>query len=161
MKDLAPRGNPITLNASQRQRLLITCKHVDKLLADIEGTLNAASSKTVFPMYIEDVGVRQRAAIDDQIARVRSQLLRILSGHGIAPEEPHISASHSIEVTLTFIEIAVAELAPRHMRGYGPVSEMGAKVLQDIVACLNGLLQELHHCLAVFSEGEHGSRAKS
>jgi hypothetical protein len=42
------------LNPSQRQHLLIACKHIDKLLGDIEETLNAAASKNVFPSYIGD-----------------------------------------------------------------------------------------------------------
>jgi len=47
--------NHITLNANQRQRLLITCKHVDKLLEDIEETMNATASKSVFPSYAADI----------------------------------------------------------------------------------------------------------
>jgi len=45
----------ITLNPSQRQRLLVTCKHIDSLLGDIEETLNGAASKSVFPSYVGDI----------------------------------------------------------------------------------------------------------
>src|ERR1035438_3345 len=47
--------DPISLNPSQRQRLLITCKHIDRLLGDIEATLNAAASKSAFPSYVGDI----------------------------------------------------------------------------------------------------------
>jgi hypothetical protein len=133
----------ITLNPSQRQRLLITCKHIDRLLGDIEATLNAATSRSVFPNYVGDISPVQRKTIEDYVARIREQLLQVLAGQSLAPERPHISAAHSVNVNLTFVDIAIAELAPRHMRGYGPVSDEGAADLDGIVAKLESTVKEL------------------
>ena len=137
------RDDHITLNASQRQHLLVTCQHIDKMLGDVEATLNAASSKSVFPSYANDVTPMQRKTIEDYIARVRGQLLQVLAGQLLEPEKPHISAIHSIHVNLTFVDIAIAELAPNYMRGYGPVSEAGAADLNGIVAELQSAIKEL------------------
>ena len=133
----------ITLNASQRQRLLIACKHIDKLLGDVEATLNVAASKTVFPNYVNDITAIQRKTIEDYIARVRGQLLQVLAGQSLAPEPPRVSAVHSIHVNLTFVEIAIAELAPHYMRGYGAVSPEGATDLNGMVAELQSAIKEL------------------
>ena len=137
------RDDHITLNASQRQHLLITCKHIDKLLGDVEATLNAAASKTVFPNYVNDITAVQRKTVEDYIARVRGQLLQVLAGQSLAPEKPRVSVVHSIHVNLTFVDIAIAELAPHYMRGYGPVSEKGAADLNGIVAELQSAIKEL------------------
>ena len=137
------RDGHITLNGAQRQRLLITCKHIDRLLGDIEATLNAASSMTVFPSYVNDLTPPQKKTIEDYIARVRGQLLQVLAGESLTPEPPRISAAHSIHVNLTFVDIAIAELAPHYMRGYGPVSEEGAADLKGIVAELQSAIKEL------------------
>src|ERR1035441_5722902 len=94
-------GNHITLNPSQRQHLLITCKYIDKLLGDIEETLNAAASKRVFPNYVGDITPLQRKTIEDYIARLRGQLLQVIARQSLAPEEPRISATHAIHVDLT------------------------------------------------------------
>ncbi len=134
----------ITLNPSQCQRLLVTCKHIDKLLGDIEETLNAAASKSAFPNYVDDISNLRRKTIEDYIARLRRHLLQVLASQGLAPEQPRIRASHSIDVGLTFIEIAIAELDPRYMRGYGPVSEKGATDLHGIVAELQSAATDLH-----------------
>jgi len=136
--------NHITLNPSQRQHLLITCKHIDKLLGDIEETLNTAASKSVFPSYAGDITPLQRKTIEDYIARLRGQLLQVLAGQAVAPEKPRVSTSHAIHVGLTFVEIAIAELAPDYMRGYGPVSESGATDLYGVVAELQSAVKELH-----------------
>jgi len=133
----------ITLNPSQRQHLLITCKHIDKLLGDVESTLNSAASKTVFPNYVNDVTPVQRKTIEDYIARVRGQLLQVLAGQSLAPEKPRVSTIHSIHVNLTFVDIAIAELAPHYMRGYGPISEEGAADLNGIVSELQSAIKEL------------------
>jgi hypothetical protein len=124
--------------------LLITCKHIDSLLGDIETTLNAAASKSVFPSYVGDVTPLQRKTVEDYIARLRGQLLEVLAGQSLAPENPRISASHSIHVNLTFVEIAIAELAPHYMRGYGPVSDQGSTDLYGIIAELQSTVKELH-----------------
>ncbi len=137
------RDGHITLNGAQRQRLLITCKHIDRLLGDVEAALNAAASKTVFPSYVNDLTPAQRKTIEDYIARVRGQLLQVLAGESLTPEPPRISAAHSIHVNLTFVDIAIAELAPHYMRGYGPVSEEGAADLNGIVAELQSAIKEL------------------
>lgn len=137
------RDDHITLNAAQRQHLLVTCKHIDKLLGDVESTLNAASSKTVFPSYTNDINPIQRKTIEDYIVRVRGQLLQVLAGQSLQPEKPRISASHSIHVNLTFVDIAIAELAPHYMRGYGPVSEAGGADLNGIVAELQSAIKEI------------------
>jgi GTP-binding protein EngB required for normal cell division len=136
--------NHITLNASQQQHLLITCKHIDNLLGDIEQTLNAAASKNVFPSYVGDITPLRRKTIEDYIARLRGQLLQVLAGQSLAPETPRISEAHSIQVGLTFVEIAIAELAPNYMQGYGPVSDKGATDLHGIVAELQSAVKELH-----------------
>ncbi len=134
----------ITLNPSQRQRLLVTCKHIDKLLGNVEDTLNAAASKSVFPGYIGDIIPQQRKTIEDYIARLRVQLLQVLARQSLGPEEPRISAAHAIHVDLTFIEIAIAELDPHYMRGYGAVSEQGATDLHGVIAELQSTVKELH-----------------
>jgi hypothetical protein len=137
----------ITLNASQRQRLLITCKHIDKLLGDMEATLNASASKSVFPNYVNDITPEQRQKIEDRIARLRTRLLQVLATQSVAVEQPQVSALHSVHVNLTFVEIAIAELAPRYMRGYGPVSPEGAADLNAIVEELQQAIDELLSCV--------------
>lgn len=146
-----------TLNASQRHRLLITCKHIDHLLGDIEETLNATASKAVFSTYVSYITPLQRKTIEDYIARLRGRLLQVLASQSLAPEEPHISAAHSIEVGLTFIEVAIEELAPHYMRGYGPVSQQGADDLYGIMAELQSVSNELHRYVQQLPQGKEHS----
>ena len=144
------------LNPSQRHRLLITCKHIDKLLGDIEAAMDTAASKRLFMPYIDDITPQQRRTIEEHITRIRAQLLQVLERQSMAPEGPQVSAAHSIEVGLSFVEIAIEELDPRHMRGYGPVSEQGGAELQKAIEGLLPLVKELHRYVLQSQPAQRG-----
>src|SRR5579862_5171974 len=87
-----------TLNPYQANRLRITCQYIDKLLVETESVLNTTTSKAAFPRYAADILPAQRRTIEDYIARVRAQLVRVLEGQGIAREKASIPASRAIHV---------------------------------------------------------------
>lgn len=133
-----------TLNEHQRRKLRVTCDHVDKLLQEVEDVLNASRSHSAFPKYVEDFAPPEQETIEDYIARIRIQLLLVLAGQAIELEKPRVMASHAIHSALTFVEVAIEELSPDRMRGYGPVSDAGAADLNGVIRELLGLVRELH-----------------
>jgi GTP-binding protein EngB required for normal cell division len=136
------------LNEFQAQRLRVTCQYIDKLLGEIEGILNSAASKAAFPRYCPDVAPSQRRTIEDYIARVRGQLLRVLDGQGIPAGAPSIPASRAIHVNLGAVDIAVEELKPKYMLGYGDVPNAVATELNGIVGELATLIRNLDRYLS-------------
>jgi GTP-binding protein EngB required for normal cell division len=132
------------LNEIQQRRLLIHVQYADKLLSEIEGILTAASSKSPFPKYRVDVTPAQSKIVQDFIARIRAQMLRVLEGQQIAVPGPQFGAIHCIRVTLTFVRIALIEIGPDYMRGSGEVSSSVAAGLNGLVAELNTLVDKLN-----------------
>lgn len=135
-------------NESQQRRLSVTCSHIDKLLKDVEEVLNVTASKSPFPKYVSDISPAQRRVVEDYIARFRAQLVRVLEGTRIPPPTAKISAVHSVRTTLTFIDIAVEELSPRYMKGYGEVPPNAQEALYGIVAELESLVRQLNEYLS-------------
>lgn len=135
-----PDGFREHLNPNQANRLRVTCQYIDKLLGEIEDVLNTTTSKAAFPRYSPDIAPAQRRTIEDYIARVRAQLVRVLDGQHIAREKPSIPASRAIHVTLGAIDIAAEELKPGYMRGYGDLPERVATELNGIAAELMSLI---------------------
>jgi len=124
------------LNSSQRLHLLSSSQHADKLLAEVEAILTASKSKSAFRKYKNSLSPAQAKVVEDYIARIRDQMLRVLESQGVAPPEPSFESVHSIRVTLAFIRIAFQECTPDRMRGYGEFPD--SKVRE-----VNGLVDEM------------------
>jgi hypothetical protein len=132
-----------TLNEHQQRRLLITCRYIDDLLSSVESILHVSAADTAFPKYITDLSPLQRRTIQDYTARIRARLLEILDTQHIDRGVPSIPVSRAIHSNATFIDIAIAELRPRHMRGYGAVSHEAERDLNAMVGQLEALVAGL------------------
>ena len=137
-----------SLNSNHERRLSVTCRHIDKLLAEMETTLNVSASKLAFPQYAPDLSPAQRRVIEDYISRIRGQLIRVLDGQGMERPPADIPVSRSaLHVNLTFVDIAAEELKPEYMRGYGEVPPAAAVELNGIAGELQGLVRQLDQYL--------------
>jgi GTP-binding protein EngB required for normal cell division len=124
------------LNEQQQTRLRITCQYIDKLLSGVEDILHAAASQSPFPRYLVDINPAQIRVVEDYIRRLRAQLVRTIAWQQMKPMPPDIPATRAVLSNLAFVDIAVEELKPQYMRGYGPVPE-------DAISELNGVVHEL------------------
>jgi GTP-binding protein EngB required for normal cell division len=150
MEMTAPGGKPEpenTLNEAQRLRLSVSCQYIDRLLGDVEKILHTASSHSPFGKYIEDISPVQARVLEDYIHRLRGQLLRSLAWQQLEPVDPTIPATHAILTNLSFIDIAVEELRPRHMRGSGVLNDHVAGELNGVVHELRSLLEGMNRYL--------------
>ena len=139
---------PGHLNSSQRRHLLTSCQYADKLLSEIEATLVASQSKSPFPKFKPDISPAQAKVVQDYIARMRAQLVRILDSQGVPIPEPHIGSVHSIRVTLGFVDIAFDECRPKRMAGYGEVAPAASTELSGLVDEMQGIISRLELYLA-------------
>ena len=136
-----------SLNSNHERRLSVTCRHIDKLLSEMESALNVSTSKLAFPQYAPDLSPAQRRVIEDYIGRIRAQLVRVLDGQGIERPPADIPVSRSLHSHLTFVDIATEELKPEYMRGYGEVPPAAAVELNGIAGELQGLVRQLDQYL--------------
>jgi len=146
---MEPSGAPTnSLNASHKLHLLTSCQYADKLLSEIESILVASASKSPFPKYKQDISLPQAKVVQDYIARIRAQMIRVLESQGIQPPEPQFGSVHSIRVTLGFADIAFDECRSKNMRGYGEVPESILPELNGMVDEMKGLIGRLDSYLA-------------
>jgi GTP-binding protein EngB required for normal cell division len=147
-----------SLNEAQRRRLLSSAQYADQLLSDVESILNASESKTIFPKYAPDISPAQAKLVRHSIARFRQHLARVMDGLGIVHRGPAFGSLHSIRVTLAFIRIAVQEMAPQYLQGYGELPESAAAQLRGLCAELDGLIARLDSSLAQGSAADLQAR---
>ena len=139
---------PGHLNPSQRLHLLSSCQYADKLLSEIEATLVASQSKSPFPRFKPDISPAQAKVVQDYIARMRAQLLRVLDNQGVPIPAPHIGSVRSIRVTLGFADIAFDECRPKRMTGYGDLADTAAVEIAGLVDEMQGIIARLDSYLA-------------
>jgi GTP-binding protein EngB required for normal cell division len=125
------------LNEHQQRRLIVTCQYADRLLADLERSFIEAQSNSPFGRYANDLAPAEQRLVRDYIARLRTQLLRMLDGQGLSGRPRQIGLRHSILTHLVYVDVAVEELKPHYMTGYGAVAP-------EAGAALNGIVEELH-----------------
>ncbi|MGB7729186.1 MAG: dynamin family protein [Candidatus Acidiferrum sp.] len=138
---------PPGLNEFQARGLTVTCQYVDKVIGEIEHILHSAASKAAFPRYVQDITPTQRRTIEDYLSRIRAQLARVLDGQGITRPGAWVPTSRAVYTALTTIDIALEELRPRYMQGYGEVTPELATELEGISGELRGLVERLNRYL--------------
>ena len=138
---------PGELNGPQRNRLLSTCQHIDKLLSSVEHILHETASESPFRTHIVDIAPAQTRVIEDYIRRLRRQLLRALEWQHMKPAKPEIPATRAVLTNLAFVDIAVEELRPHYMRGSGDVPEDATDELNGVVHELRSLVEEMERYL--------------
>ncbi len=136
------------LTENHLRQIRITCEHIDNLLCRIEEALYVSSSKAAFPHYVMDLTPAQQRTIEDYIARMRAQLVRVLSGQDIPRNLRTITVSHAIAVTLVSMDISIEELKPKHMKGFGALPAPAATELDGIAGELKTLVARLDRLLA-------------
>lgn len=146
----------IKLNEHHRRRLLVSCQYIDRLLASIENAAAAGTSLSPFPKYVQDLTPREQKEMREQVAKLRAQLLSFLERRDIAIPGPTISARHSIVTSLGYIDIAVEELKPRYLGGYGRVPSALAPELTSAVEELQASVKAAISEIKVTATGDNG-----
>jgi hypothetical protein len=132
-----------TLNSHHQRRLRATFQYIDNLLSEIDAILKPRDSGSLFPRYAVDFAPSQRVLLQSGIAEIRGRLLQAVKDYQIDVGPPSISAVQAIRSALSFIDIAVAELRPRYMRGYGAVPPEAAALLDRTIDQLDQLVHQL------------------
>ena len=126
----------------------MTFHHVDHLLSNAEHILASTNSPSPFQQYTQDSTPAQRAVAHDYVLRVRNAMRRILDELKIPPKPPAAGALWAARNHLAFAGIAIVEIEPKDMKGYGELSETDKQTLNRITRELHELLGGLDNCLA-------------
>jgi len=74
---------------------------------------------------------------------MRLQLVRTLAWQHMERQPPEIPATRAVMTDLSFIEIAIEELRPGYMLGYGTVSEDAARELNGMMDQLRSMVKRM------------------
>ena len=144
------------LNPAQRNSVLASARHLDDLLVEALRILREPRGDAPFSRHVPDAAPVQVRVIEDSIGRFRGALLRVLDELGVERPAPRMSARHSARVHLLYAEVALEELRPGRLRGYGRVAPEAASEIEGAVAELRVLVRRMSELLG---EGPGGDLA--
>ena len=136
------------LNDNQKRHLLLTFQYMDNALSEALLLLAHAEAPSPFPRYVPDSLPIQRKVLSDYIARLRGVMVRILENLGISVPKPQISSLMAFKTSLLSARIAVVELGPKQMRGYGDLPNDAARELDVLIAQIMETLDRMNDYLA-------------
>jgi GTP-binding protein EngB required for normal cell division len=132
------------LNANHRRAFAATFAHLDRSFGEIE----AAMDDTASPLssHVDDLEGERRALVRGRIDRLRERLTAAMRALDLRPPE-RIPITRALGVALTHAQIALDDLDPSRLRGYGLLgnhaAERVAAVLADLDRAIRGLATEL------------------
>lgn len=148
------------LNENHQRRLRTTFGYIDGLLSDVERILSIAGDDSPFAKYVHDATPVQKQVISDYVARLRATMRAALEARKMDLPQPEVSAVWASRATLLSAEIALEELEPSYMRGYGEVSEEAARDLNGVISQLLDLLGQMESYLVQGSVRDLRARLK-
>jgi hypothetical protein len=133
------------LNPAQARSVRATFTHVSNLL---EGVLRIARGEvTPFDRQHPDLGPEEARQVVALVASIRERMLEAMAQLGIPLPEADGSARWTAHTALSFAEIALADLTPRELRGYGFMDDQAARLVTTIASDLQGMVTRAHEVL--------------
>ena len=142
------------MNQNHKHHLVGTFRYIDELLGDAGYILAMTDGASPFARYTQDSSPAQRKVIADHIGDIRRAMAQMMSDHDLPPPAPECGALWAVQTQVSSARMAVAEIRPKTMRGYGSLSEGDIERIDGIVATLDAALARLAACLDQSPEGE-------
>lgn len=136
----------MVLGEYHKRRILVTFQRVDELLSQSLAVLSQARSDSR-PRHILDVSPSKIPLIESHIGLIREQIGNFLKRFHIVLPERSRPSSWIVKTNLTSIDIALEDLYPQKMKGYGDMDSAAARELtqslQEIRTHVNQIFKAL------------------
>jgi hypothetical protein len=131
-------GPAATLNENQRRRVASTFSYIDALLQSVERLAHA--QPTEFTRERPDLTETESRLLLSLTEAARTRMLATMDHLGLERPSANLSARWSITTTFRFIDIALSELTPKTLAGYGAIDERSASEVSAVTSDLRELV---------------------
>lgn len=129
------------MTESHLRRLAVTMQALEDALLEFEAALRGAPD-LLMTIYQDDVPVSARPAIQEHIRRLRREIRIVRDRYGVEAEL--ISNRRRISAKLSLLSIDLTEATFRYLRAYGEVPKDEQDGLDEQVARVISLLNDLN-----------------
>ena len=131
----------VAFNEAQQRSILFGCLDLHRRMAEVEALLAQGQAPSPFSQYVNDLSPTEGRVVRDYFGRLRAQMLARLHEAGIPLDVRRTGLRWACLVNLIGLHIAVAEMGPERLRGYGPLPDAGraqaVKVQQELTRLID------------------------
>jgi GTP-binding protein EngB required for normal cell division len=136
--EVRPVLSPLHKNA-----LLSTFVYIEGRLNELEPLLAQSKRPSPLDQYAHDLSPTEAKVVEDYFARIRSTMVTCLEKHGIPVEVHRVGLRWALQTSLVSLSIAVEEVGPSRLRGYGGLDDAGRQEVVSIQQELDRLLDRV------------------
>jgi GTP-binding protein EngB required for normal cell division len=135
------------LNENHKRRIFASFKYADELLSQ---SLNAVAPARpgLYSRCIEDITPSELRWVENYAEKIREQMNNLLERFQIELPPPSTPSSWVLKTNLTTLDIALEEIYPKQMRGYGEMDQTTAGDLTWTLQEIRRFLSQLFAFLA-------------
>lgn len=131
------------LTALHRRALLSNLLHIHTRLREMEGLLFQVGYPSRLDQYMPDLSPTEVKVVEDYFQRIRSAMEKYLEEYEVPIDTRRVSLRWALQTGLSFLSVAVAEMSPERLRGYGPLDQEGQAAVLAIQQELDRLLDRV------------------
>ena len=120
------------LTSLHKNTLVTTFVHIESRLREVELLLGQNERPSPLSEHDNDLSPTELKTITDYFARIRSTMLNCLEKHRVPIEVHRVSLRRVLRTRMYSLGIALAELGPERLRGYGELGDAGNRDMQSI-----------------------------
>ena len=117
--------------------------NIEGRLAELEPLLAPDRRPSPFDQCVNDLSPAEARTVKECFGRIRGTLLRCLERHDIPIDVQRIGLRRSLQTSIALLSVAVAELGPNRLRGFGMLDDAGSQELENIQRELRQILDSL------------------
>jgi GTP-binding protein EngB required for normal cell division len=110
------------MNDHHRRSILVGMRDLHSRMCDLEAHIHEAEVDSAFRAYTPDLSPVEKQVVRGHFARFRQAMLTWLEEMQVPLARQPTSLRWALQCGLTFLQVAAAEMAPRRLGGYGPLS---------------------------------------
>jgi GTP-binding protein EngB required for normal cell division len=146
----------MALNENHRRVLVGTLAHIDGLLREAESA--ATSVPSPFSAVVPDLEKVEVDVVTEYLRAARAELIEAARTLGLPVPSSRVTATSSIQVTLTFAGIALEDVAPKRLRGYGALEAEAEALVERVEGDLARTLRRISVYLSRREAGDLAGR---
>lgn len=131
------------MNALHQRAVLLSFLDSHRRLVEMEAQLAQAVEASPLTQYINDLSSTERKVITDYFQNFRKRMLACLEETGIPLEVRRISLRWALQCGLISLHIAVDEISPERLAGYGALTPIAETRIRQIQQELHRLLERM------------------